>query len=449
MARLSRTPADGAPRGGLGGIVRNLGWLLAGRGVTAVLSLGYLAIATRTLGVTDFGRFSIIVGASQVLTVLIGFQTWQIIVRYGTAHHAAHDEDRLARLFRGCALLDAGTAVVGTALAGVILARWGAMLGIGPTLRWATFWFTVVQLLSIRSTPLGILRLFDRFSLATLADSATPVARLVGAGLVALLHPTVQGFLVAWMAAELLTALAYWSTAAHAGALRLVRRHGRGLRALFADNPGLASFALSSNANSTLNLSSKQVPLLLVGGIAGTAAAGEFRLGSQLAQSLTKLSQLLARAAFPEIVRSVESGGLGRIGRVLARSVAVASVVAVVVFAVVFGLGKPVLTLVGGKEFAGSYPILMWLAAAGCVDLITVGFEPVLMAAGQTGRAFLVRLAATATLFGAAFWLAPELGALGIAVAVLAYSVAMAVLLGTMMALAVRREARRLALEQA
>ena len=411
--------------------------------MTAVLSLFYLAILTRTLGVTDFGRFSIIVGASQVLVALVGFQTWQIIVRFGTAHRSAGDLDRLGRLFRACTALDATSAVIGVGVAATILSLWGEMLGIGPTLWRATFIFTIIQLLSLRSTPLGILRLNDNFSLATLADSATPVVRLVGAALVALIHPTLQGFLVAWMAAELLTAAAYWLMVARTGQLRLMRRHGRGLRAVVADNPGIVQFAISTNANATFTLSSKQFPLLLVGGVAGTTAAGEFRLAVQLAQAMTKLSQLLARAAFPEIVRSIDAGGLRKIGRLLVRSVSVATLVAVLVFGTLLLAGEHVLALVGGPEFTSAYSSLLWLTAAGCVDLCTVGFEPVLMAANRAGSAFLVRLLATGTMFASAFLLAPTMGANGIAAGVLIASVVTAVLLAVMLARAIRRDRLR------
>lgn len=444
MARVKPVAAGTkGPRRGFGSVAHNLGWLLAGRGVTAVLSLVYLAIVTRTLGVTDFGRFSIIVGASQVLTTLVGFETWQIIVRFGSAHRAAGDRDRLGRLLRACTALDGVSAVVGVGVAAGILSLWGEMLGIGPTLWRATFIFTVVQLLSMRSTPVGILRLSDKFSLAALADSVMPIVRLVGAGLVAVIHPTLQGFLVAWMAAELLTALAYWVMVARTGNIRLMRRHGRNLRGVIDDNPGILRFAISTNANSTFTLSSKQFPLLLVGGVAGTTAAGEFRLAVQIAQAMTKLSQLLARAAFPEIVRSVDAGGLRKVGKFLIRSVSVASMVAVLVFGLLLLTGQHVLALVGGPEFTNAYSSLLWLTAAGCVDLCTVGFEPVLMAANRAGSAFLVRLAATGTMFAAAFLLSPTMGADGIAAGVLIASMVGAVLLALMLGLAIRRDRLR------
>ena len=42
-------------------LMKNIGWLLTGRGLNAVLSLVYLALATRALGLDGFGHFAIIV----------------------------------------------------------------------------------------------------------------------------------------------------------------------------------------------------------------------------------------------------------------------------------------------------------------------------------------------------------------------------------------------------
>ncbi|USU07807.1 lipopolysaccharide biosynthesis protein [Sphingomonadaceae bacterium OTU29MARTA1] len=420
-------------------IARNLGWMLASRGVLAVLSLVYLAIVTRTLGVNGFGRFALITGASQALATVVGFQTWQIIVRYGTQHLGAADRDpgqkdsdalRLARLFKACGLLDLASAVVGVVLAAIIIRTWGEALGVRPVHARATMLFTLAQLLSIRSTPLGILRLRDRFSFAAAADSVTPVMRLVGAVVAAVFLPSVTGFLIAWGLAEVLTAAAYWAALARTGDLKLLFARGIGVRDVVVDHPGIVRFSLATNASSSLGLSSKQIPLLLVGGTVGTASAGAFRLALQLAQALTKVSQLLARAAFPEIVRAVAAGGLARVRQMIMRSFLMASVVAAFAFLIVVLFGHPVLTLMGGKEFGRAYPILLWLAAAGCVDLVTVGFEPLLLAANRIGATFIARLVGIVVLFGVSFWLSPSLGVIGIGVAVLANALIVAVMLG-------------------
>ena len=62
----------------LGRMLANLGWLIGGKGFGAICSLVYLAILTRTLGLKDFGHFSLIFGTSQALIAVAGFQTWRV-----------------------------------------------------------------------------------------------------------------------------------------------------------------------------------------------------------------------------------------------------------------------------------------------------------------------------------------------------------------------------------
>jgi O-antigen/teichoic acid export membrane protein len=421
-------PAGDNPGGLMRAAARNLGWLLASRSVLAILSLFYLGIATRSLGVVGFGRFALITGAAQTLATLVAFQSWQVIVQYGVGPLAARDDAALARLFRGSAILDAASALVGAALAWLILELWGEALGIGATLKRATLIFAVIQLLTIRSTPLGILRLRDKFSLAAIADSVTPVARFVGAILVWLIHPTVQGFLVAWGAAEVLTAATYWLMVAKSGDLAMIRR-GRGARQLTREHPGIVRFALSTNASSTLGLSSKQVPLLLVGAAAGPAAAGVFRLASQIAQALAKLSQLISRAAFPEVVKTLRDAPPALLARLMSRLFLGSGLAAAAIMVLVLLLGKPVLNLVGGRDFRHAWPILLWLAVAGCLDLATTGVDTVMTALQRAGSVFAIRLAGVGVLFAASAALTPWYGATGVAMAVTVGSAAVAALM--------------------
>jgi O-antigen/teichoic acid export membrane protein len=238
----------------------------------------------------------------------------------------------------------------------------------------------------------------------------------------------VQGFLVAWGVAEVLTAGAYWWVVASRGDWALIRR-GRGVRRLPDEYPGIVRFALSTNASSTLGLSSKQVPLLLVGAVAGPAAAGVFRLAAQIAQGLAKLSQLLSRAAFPEVVRAVKDAAPRDLSRILSRLFLASGAGAIVILLLIAGLGKPVLSLVGGRDFRHAWPVLLWLSAAGCMDLATVGVDTVLTALQRAGTVFAIRAAGVVVLFVAAFALMPLYGATGVAIAVTIGSAAVAAMM--------------------
>lgn len=422
------SPSSPQPTGRVRAAARNLGWLLASRSVLAVLSLFYLGMATRALGVEGFGRFALITGAAQTLATLVAFQTWQIIVQYGVAPRAAGDQAALGRLLRGSAILDLGSALVGVVLAWAILSIWGGALGIGPALKRATLIFVLVQLVTIRSTPLGILRLRDQFALSALADSVTPVVRFVGAVTVWLVHPTVQGFLVAWGAAEILTAAAYWITVARGGDLGLILR-SRGARQLPAEHPGIIRFALSTNASATLGLSSKQVPVLLVGALVGPGAAGVFRLASQIAQALAKLSQLLSRAAFPEVVRTLRDAPRSALAPLVRRLFLGSALAAAVIMLVVAVAGKPVLKLVGGRDFRDAWPILLWLTLAGCLDLAATGVDTVLTAMRRAERVLAIRVIGLGAMLAAILWSRPAHDPTPVAIAVTIGSATMTVLM--------------------
>jgi O-antigen/teichoic acid export membrane protein len=409
---------------------RNFGWLMTTRGVVAVLSLIYLGIATRALGVEDFGRFALITGAAQAISTIVGFQTWQIIVRYGVDHINADDDSALGRLFRLCLALDAASAVIGGIISAAILEIWGDKFGITPDLMKATIGFVIVELITIRSSPIGMLRLRDKFSLAAIADSTTPVMRFVGAAGAALLMPSVTGFVIAWSIAELATSGTYWFMVWRTGDLGLVARGRLTGNHVFRENPGLLRFMMSTNATSTLGLSTKQAPLLMVGGFVGPAAAGAFRLAFQIAQALSKLSQTISRAAFPEIVRAVRAPEGRNVGKMMVRVFLVSALAALVILGVITELGHPILILVGGKDFLHGRASMIWLAAAGCVDLATVSFEPVLMAVHRAGTALAARIVAAVVLIATSLYLLPRQGTSGAAMGVMAGSVVAAVLLG-------------------
>lgn len=409
-------------------IARNFGWLMAGRGTQAVLSLLYLGFVTRALGVEDFGRFSLIVGAAQVLATLVAFQSWQVVVQYGVDLVRRDDRAALGRLYRGSLILDLCSAAAGATVAVIILELFSEQLGIGPTLKRATLIFAVIQVLTIRSTPLGILRLRDRFRLAAVADSITAAVRFVGAGVVMVVHPTVQGFMVVWALAEVVCAGAYWYVASRDGDLRLLWR-ARDVRSLLREHPGIIGFALSTNARSTLALSTKQAPLLVVGAVLGTTAAGAFRLASQLALALAKLAQLMSRAAFPEVVRAVRTAEPRRVRRMLFQAFAAGAAAGAAILLLVVALGRPALGLIAGHEFVGAYPILVVMAAAGCVELTIVAAETVMTARAQAGSVFLIRCLGLLAIAGVAAFAMEGHGAAGMAIAVLASSLTSAGLL--------------------
>jgi len=411
-------------QGSLRNILLNAGWLLGGKGFGAVLSTVYLAIVTRSLGVEGFGRFALALGIGQTVAALATFQSWQVIVRYGMPHMHAHRAAELARLQRFGAWLDAASAVIG---AGLVVA---AFLLLGPRFGWTgeeqlqAMTLSVVIVLSVHSAPTGIMRLHDRFADATIAEATTPIVRFVGAVVVWLSGPSAVGFLLAWSMAEMLTALAYWYFALRLPGVTLRTAEPLRWRQIAGENPGIGRYAVITNLATSLVTGSKQVVVVLVGLVLTPAAAGGFRFAQQLSQALAKISQTLARAIFPELMRSHAATGSDReaFDRLFARTTRLAVMGGVVIVVILLVTGWPMLELIAGPAFLPYYPVLLVTGIAAALDFASVSFEPALTARGRAGTALRLRAVATIVMLAGFVLLARHFGVMGGAAAMLAGS---------------------------
>lgn len=410
-------------------IGRNTGWLLGGKGVGAILSVAYLAIAARTLGPDGFGQFVLVLTYAQAMANLVQFRSWQTLIRFGAAHTA--DRDRLSRLIGFSTMLDGSSAVVGA-----VLAVAGAVL-IGTFVDWSAAeerhaaLFGISLLFAMRATPTGILRLFDRFDSAMAAETVLPVIRFLGAVIVGLMSGPVIAFLIVWAAAELLTSLALWFAALRELSRRDLaqRPTGNWLRAVVAENPGLWRFAWLTNASSTIALVWRQAGTLAVGIAASPAAAGGYRLAQQLSQALAKPISALARAGYPEFAHMVARRD-PLLGPVIRRVTLFTLAAAGTIIALVALFGGLIIEWVAGPEFAFAQPYLLLLSVAVAIELCGIVIEPLLLAMGRPGRVLICRGLAAMVYLGALAGFMAMFGPVGAALGAVAGSLALVALLG-------------------
>ena len=399
-------------------IVANTAWLLGGRSVGGILSLVYIAILTRTLGLKAFGHFSLIFGTSQALIALAGFETWRIVVRYGAEHVHKEDWAAFGRLSLFAGLLDVAGAVAGTVLAYIVFFRFSHLLHLNHTLIQTAFWFNVAAVWALVSAPTGIVRALDRFDVAAYVEAVVPAGRLVAAVAIWLTGPSLVRFLIAWAVIDLIEAALYWIMARRLCPQAIRFRYLGGWRQALRENPRINRFFWVTYAGATLDALLKQGPLLAVGYFTGTKAAGLFRLARQLAQSLGKLAGMLTRAVYAEISRARVASEADEFRRLANRTTLFAGAGGVVVVILALLFGSALMDLLGGDAFRGGGTLLVPLAIAASFDLAAVAFEPVLHATGHPHYSLTARvLAVIAAVIAMLAWV-HVYGAYGIAWAV-------------------------------
>lgn len=396
-------------------LAKNLGWLMGSRGFAAIASIGYLAIAARSLGPRGFGDFTVVLTYGQLIATIIHFQSFKTVIRYGALHLARDKPRRLARLTGLTAVIDWGSGVAGAVIA-VLLAPL-----VGPLFHWDLAQqhdaqlFAAVLLLTTGATPAGILRLFDRFDLIAYTDAIEPGVRIFGSILVWLLGPTLGRFLVIWALAVVVQVGAQWFVALRTQGVPLEvgpRRFARAVR----ENRRIARFMLQTNLSSTLN-STMQLGVLAVGAVAGPIDAGGFRIAQRLAKGITNPVETVTRALYPEMARLVAEDDHTKLRHVLFRVCLIAAALGALA-TVVAWLGAPlILNLIAGPQYAFARPFFVLLMIAAAIELAGFALEPFHTAHGRAGRVLRIRLVTAATYLALTGLLLPLLGALGAAVA--------------------------------
>jgi O-antigen/teichoic acid export membrane protein len=362
-------------------LFKNIGWLLGGRGFNAVMSLVYLALATRALGLDGFGYFAIIVALGQTVTGIANFQTWQFIGRWGAEEGGPGEATGFA------IALDMLSVIAGTILAAILTWTATLWLPLPEDLLWLTFGYCVVSLLSIRSTPTGLLRLRFKFASATGAEAVQPAIRAAGAVLAWFFMPTVTGFILAWAASEVAVAVALWWVAARDERIDLSQIS---LSKIPAKHKDAWRFVWSTNMNGSLTIAGKQVMILAVGAIGGEVFAGGFRVASQLGQALIALAQAVSKAIYPELVVAKDNARL-----IASRMANIALIGGVLAVLVALFFGRWGLETIAGEEFGIVYWAMVILSIAGAVELIGASLESLLVSAGRAHTAFFVRAGPT------------------------------------------------------
>lgn len=420
LATLKQWFADGVFRR----IFANAALLLSGRAANGLMALATLSIMARGLGAENFGIVVLVQTYVLVITGLATFQSWQALIRYGAISLQSDNPVEFQSLVKFTTMLD----LIGI-LAGVTIGYVAAPL-VGPLLQWSPEVVGYAQLYSflifftLIATPTGLLRLFDRFDLLTIQASITPLFRLIGVALAALFDAPLWGYLLAWFVAGVIGGVALmwlgWREAARRGRLAGMTWS---LVGLSRGHDSIWRFSIVSNFHTSLQLVTGHMATFLVGLVAGPTAAGLYKIGKDVATTLTKPAEMLNQSIYPEFAKLGAGGRWGDFPRLIVRGGAVGGGAGLGLLALCLLAGKPFLVLVFGAEFAAAHAALALLVAAATLTIAGFSMDPALYAMGRPGIPLQVNAVAVFAVFlPLLLWLGDRMGASGAGLAALVSS---------------------------
>lgn len=416
-AYLSANPA-------LHRLYKNAGILFGGNIASGGFNLLCIAILNRALGLETFGVYALVTAYISLIDRLVSFQTWQALIHYGSQAIIDNKGDRLNRLMFFGWILDA---VAG--IAGFTLAICGALL--------IPMWFGIDQagfttvliaasplIFNWVATPTAILRLYNKFYVQA---SYLNVIAIIRFGSMAFLWfagtKTLLPYIICWTLSHFIGRAYLFITG-----WRLlcknnpVKSQTLRLRALTVECPGLIKFLLTTNLDSTVRIL-RDLDIFIVNYVLGTAAAALYKISRELARVFAQLTGPFYQAIYPELSRMVSTNDMTSFRKLVRQSSLTLGGILIVFWLGFLVIGKPMMVLVFGADYAPAFvPALLCLAA-----MVVWGFSlplpSALLALGKAQTNFLIHAATSLAYAPAVFLLSHTGGLVGASAAFFAFYV--------------------------
>lgn len=267
--------ADGAFRT----IIRNSAWLGSSNVVSALLGLLALSCAGKGMTPAMFGVLVIVQSYAKSISDFIKFQTWQLVVQYGTPALTNNNPQQFRNVVSFSFSLDIVSGAVAIVGGIALLPFLSHSLGLDDQSFWlAALYCTLIPSMA-SSTPTGILRAVDRFDLIAVQQATKPFLRAAGSVVAWYFDFGFAGFVIAWYVSNLVGGTMYWWFAARE--LRRRNIHNAFKLNLFESArhiKGAWSFVWSTNIAHSIWSARNSCSTVLVGIVLGPAAAGLFKI---------------------------------------------------------------------------------------------------------------------------------------------------------------------------
>jgi O-antigen/teichoic acid export membrane protein len=395
-------------------LVKNSSYLGISRLIAAVCGLATFAFAGRGLGILLFGTLVLITSYIKSVSGIAKFQSWQLVVRYGS-QGLAHGDPEHFKVVTGFAFsLDLLSGIAGMVIGAALLPIVGPWVGIHADQLWLAVVYCTVLPTMGAATPSGVLRVLDRFDLISSAGTLQPISRAILAGIAFAMHAPFAAYVAIWYVTDLAGDLIVWFLA-----WRELRRTGHwdGIRPTLRPDalPGAWKFAININLAASIEAVWGPVGRVLVGGLLGPAGAALFRVASALADAAQKPADLLGRAFYPEVMRMDLSSK--KPWQLMLRASAMISAVALVAILIMIIGGRPLMSLLFGKAFLGAYAPLVVLMVIPFIGVLSFPLSPMLLALGRSDGPLKAKLFGSIVFFATIAPLCWTLGVIGAAIA--------------------------------
>ncbi|MBX7483368.1 lipopolysaccharide biosynthesis protein [Qipengyuania qiaonensis] len=426
---------DAAAKSVLRSRIESVLHLMTGSVGNAFVMIGSIAFATRALGPEAFGILAMTLAVGRVCERIVRFESWQPLVRFAATEEGTSDPERLSRLYLFGLILDIAGALVAALLSVIVAFVLTSYFDFPREMLPLVAIYAVAIALNLRGMSSAVMRMAGMFRTMAYIVFIAGFLRLLLAAIFYWAGSGLMTFVWVWTISQVVDALLY-----NFVAFRQLSRDGTPspLRArvgnLIQDFPGFLGFAFTTNASSALRTITHEADTLIVGALTDSSeAAGFYHIAKRMAKVAMACGEMIQMVVYPDLARM----WAGKIKRQFRKTVvSIQGLLALImgsILVVAAVIGKPLVLLAFGAEFAPAYTILMAHLVAVFLIMHSAPARSALLAMNCPQYVLMTATCSTVLFLGIAFYAIPIYGAIGASFAHIGFGILTAVLLDVWM----------------
>jgi O-antigen/teichoic acid export membrane protein len=404
----------------------NASWVFGGNTVSAVFAAIEPIVLARILGVTDFGLLALIVAYVEFLNNFFDVRVWETATKYIGTFWEKRDYERTRSMVKLSYMLDISTGILAFAIA-VLTANIANKYLIHSPQAYTLILIYSISLLidTANSTSDSILRVFNKFKKIAFISSFQTFLRVAFVSLVLFTGLGIKGVLFIYVAASFIGfAIRIWTVSQTLNEFKL-SGWWRAKLALIRDQwREIAWFLTNTSFTGTLKMGNENfLGILALGYFSGKDAAAYYKIARSAVKLMTRFSDPLHQAIYPELVRISKSEGLTDFINLIRYSLKTLLKFTIPLSIIILILAEQLINIFFGKDYLAATNTLRVITIAILISQLSFWINSALLAIGKPGLRTVLDIITTITYVGLLFMLVPRFSYLGAGFAFLGFAI--------------------------
>jgi len=404
----------------------NASWVFGGNSVSAVFAAIEPIVLARILGVSDFGLLALIVAYVDFLNNFFDVRVWETATKYIGTFWEKRDYGRTRSMVKLSYMVDITTGILAFAIA-VLTANIANRYLIHSSQAYTLILIYSISLLidTANSTSDSILRVFNKFKKIAFISSFQTFFRVAFVCLVLFMGLGIKGVLFTYVAASFLGfAVRIWTVSRTLNEFKL-NGWWRAKMGLIRDQwKEITWFLTNTSFTGTLKMGNENfLGILALGYFSGKDAAAYYKIARSVVKLMTRFSEPLHLAIYPELVRISKSEGLTDFISLIKYSLKTLLKFTIPLSIIILILAEQLINIFFGKDYLAATNTLRVITMAILISQLSFWINSALLAIGKPGLRTVLDIITTITYVGLLFMLVPRFSYLGAGFAFLGFAI--------------------------